>query len=87
MQHTLINYVYILFSETLSKYYVGSSYDVAQRLERHNRGHSNYTKKGIPWELVYVEEYSTREEGYARELSIKKKKSKKYIEWLISSGG
>ncbi|MDA3882627.1 MAG: GIY-YIG nuclease family protein [Bacteroidales bacterium] len=78
-------YVYILYSESLSKYYIGSSYDVSQRLDRHNRGHSTYTKKGIPWKLVYTEEYNTRKEGYQREMEIKKKKNTNYIKWLIES--
>mgnify|MGYP005749524153 FL=1 len=41
----------------------------------------------MPWEVKYKEEHSTRSEAVKREVEIKKKKSKKYIEQLISSAG
>ena len=78
-------YVYILYSEKLDKYYVGSSFDVIQRVNRHNRGHSNFTKTGIPWVLVYTEQCEDRTKAYAREMFIKNKKSKEYIKNLICS--
>ena len=78
-------FVYILYSATLDKYYIGSSYNVQQRLDRHNRGHSNFTKSGIPWIVVYTEEFPDRKSAYGREMFIKGKKSKTYIEELIRS--
>ena len=53
----------------------------------HNSEKGNYTSKGVPWELVYNEIFPTRSEAMYRENEIKKKKSRKYIEWLISSAG
>lgn len=47
-------------------------------------GISTFTSKANDWELVYKEKFSTREEAYKREKQIKAKKSRKYIEWLIS---
>jgi putative endonuclease len=78
-------YVYILYSEKLDKYYVGSTNDLLRRLNDHNRGKTNYSKQGVPWILKYSEEYSRRQEAYSREIEIKKKKSRKYIEYLISN--
>ncbi|MEJ5350393.1 MAG: GIY-YIG nuclease family protein [Melioribacteraceae bacterium] len=46
----------------------------------HNSGYNPSTKSGVPWELVYVEEYETKKEAFNREEEIKKKKSRKYIE-------
>ncbi len=80
-------YTYILYSEKLDRYYVGSTGDLEERLTYHNSGYAKYTKKGVPWKLAYKEEYSTRSEAVSREMAIKKKKSRKYIEWLISSVG
>jgi len=37
------------------------------------------------WELVYTEEYAERLDVVKREIEIKKKKSRKYIEYLIAS--
>ena len=80
-------YMYILYSKKLGKYYIGSSQDVQERLLRHNKGHTTFTKTGIPWELVYTEQFPTREAAFKRELQIKKKKSRAYIEFLITSVG
>ena len=83
----MVFYTYILYSEKLNRYYVGSTGNLEERLTYHNSGYAKYTQKGVPWILVYEEEYSTRTEAVRREMAIKKKKSRKYIEWLISSAG
>jgi putative endonuclease len=76
---------YILYSVKLDKYYVGSTTDIARRLQEHNRGKEKFTKTGIPWELVYKETFNELKEARKKELSIKKQKSRKYIESLIRS--
>lgn len=76
-------YFYILQSELDLSYYVGQCHNIEDRLERHNQGRNKYTKLKCPWQLVYFEEYETRSEAMSREQGIKKKKSKRYIEWLI----
>jgi putative endonuclease len=38
----------------------------------------------MPWSLVYHEEFATRSKAMKRELEIKRRRSKKYIEKLIS---
>jgi putative endonuclease len=80
-------FVYILYSNKLDRYYTGSTDDLEWRLERHNSGWGRFTKKGIPWKLVYNEEYTTKSAALKREREIKKKKSRKYIEELISHAG
>ena len=80
-------FTYILYSATLNRYYVGSTDNLEWRLERHNLGWGRYTKKGIPWKMVYYETYQTKTEALKREKEIKKKKSRKYIEGLIHAGG
>ena len=77
-------FTYILFSVRINSYYVGSSQDLADRLKRHNSGRSTYTKRGVPWILVYKKEYPTKSEAYQAELYIKSQKSRKYIEELIA---
>ena len=78
-------YIYIIQSEKSGKYYIGSSDDPERRLQEHNWSRTPSTKSGIPWKLVYTEEYETRSEAVTREYEIKKKKSRKYIEYLLSS--
>jgi putative endonuclease len=78
-------FCYILFSEKTNKYYVGSCSDITVRLLQHNSGRNSSTKSGIPWKVVYTEAFDSNAEARKREAEIKKKKSRKYIEWLISS--
>jgi len=77
-------YTYILYSENADRYYVGHCEDLTQRLERHNNKLVLSTKSYTPWRLVYHETYSTRQEANARELYIKRMKSRKFIEKLIT---
>ena len=68
-------FVYILYSEKLNKYYVGSCVNLERRSYEHNIGHSKFTSTGIPWKIVYSEEYSTLAEARKREAQIKNMKS------------
>ena len=76
---------YILYSLKLNKYYVGSTTDIERRLEEHNRGKEKFTKTGLPWRLVYKEEFGELRQARQREYYIKKMKSRKFIEDLIGS--
>lgn len=78
-------YLYILQSEKNGRFYIGSCEDIDARLARHNAGATTSTKSGRPWKVVYFEEFSTRSEAIKRENEVKVKKSRKYIEFLISS--
>ena len=80
-------FVYIIYSAFLDKYYVGYSADLSKRMTEHNSGISTFTSKSSDWELKYTERFLDRQSAQAREREIKKKKSRKYIEWLISSVG
>jgi putative endonuclease len=78
-------YIYILYSESFNRYYVGQCEDIAARLKRHNSRGVPSTKPYVPWEMVYTETFLTRTEAMAREKEIKGKKSRKYIDYLIAS--
>ena len=80
-------FVYILYSAKLDQYYIGHSSDLADRLFRHLNSGSKATKKAKDWILVYKEEFESKSLAYKRELEIKRKKSRNYIESLISSAG
>ena len=72
--------VYILYSETKSKYYVGQTNDLQNRLDRHNSAQGTSTKHGIPWKVVYSIQVSTRTEAMLLETKIKKRGIKRYLE-------
>ena len=78
-------YTYIIQSQTNGKYYTGSCKDIDIRIERHNAGATPSTKPGRPWKLVYSESYENNSDALKREREIKSKKSRKYIEFLISN--
>ena len=80
-------YVYILYSQALDQYYIGHTVNLEERIFRHINSGSKSTKKANDWQIKYTEEFETRQDAARRELEIKNKKSRKYIEWLISSVG
>jgi putative endonuclease len=82
-----MHHLYILFSQSLNKFYVGHTSDLSERIERHNRGGDKFTSKGQPWNLVYSEKFQTKEEAHKREREIKNWKSKIMIQKLIRSAG
>ena len=64
------NYTYIVkcSDETL---YTGWTNNLKKRLEAHNSGKgAKYTKNRRPVELVYFEEYDTKQEAMKREYAI-----------------
>ena len=78
-------HVYILYSETVQQYYIGHTDNLEDRFYRHTNSGSKATKKTKDWKLVHTELFETKAEAYRREMEIKNKKSRKYIEWLIRS--
>ncbi len=52
-------------------YYTGSTIDLERRLRQHQNGEgANYTRKRLPVELVYFEEYSRIDQAFYREKQI-----------------
>jgi putative endonuclease len=81
-------FVYIIYSPIINQFYIGSTNDLEARLRHHNSGSTPSTKKGAPgWIIRYTENLQTKSEALKREIQIKKKKSRKYIEFLINSAG
>ena len=77
-------FVYVLRSERTGRLYVGQTENVEDRVRRHNSGTQLSTKAHLPWQLVRVERFESRAEACRREREIKAKKSRAWIEWLIS---
>ena len=72
-------YVYVLYSESLQKYYVGSTNDVKNRIDQHNAGRSNFTSRGLPWILVVSLECNSRVDPVRLEMKIKKRGIGRYL--------
>ncbi len=73
-------YVYIIWSEKLNKFYVGSTQDLENRLSEHNNGEDNFTSKGVPWKLIWNIESENRAEAVRLENKIKKRGIKRFLE-------
>ena len=66
-----MNYTYILKCKDGSLY-TGWTNDLEQRVAAHNTGKgAKYTKARRPVELVYFEEFETKEQAMKREYAIK----------------
>jgi len=78
-------YLYILFSPTKNRYYVGHTGDLLEeRIRKHNSNHKGFTGGMGDWKLKYSECLSTKQEAAKREREIKNWKSRKLIEKLIT---
>ena len=78
-------HVYIIHSKSKDRYYVGYTHDISTRIGKHNMGSTPSTRSGIPWELVYQEEYAEKSMAIKREKEIKSQKSRQYFERLINA--
>ena len=75
-----MNYTYILKCKDGSLY-TGWRNDLEQRVAAHNTGKgAKYTKARRPVELVYFEEFETKEQAMKREYAIKQMARKDKLE-------
>ena len=80
-------YIYLIYSNSADKYYIGHSSDPWKRLEQHNNNEPDkFTGKYKPWDLKAVFQISERK-GDADKIEkfIKRQKSRKLILQLIET--
>jgi predicted GIY-YIG superfamily endonuclease len=65
---------------------VGSSDNPQERLKEHNLGRSTYTKRNMPYELVFAQEFDSVGKARLVEAKIKKWKRRDFIEKVIRDG-
>ena len=67
----MMNYVYIVECKDHT-FYTGWTNHLEKRVQAHNEGKgAKYTKARRPVQLVYFEEYETKQEAMKREYAIK----------------
>ncbi len=71
-------FVYIIYSVSFERYYVGISLNVENRLIEHNKGRTKSTKAFRPWKIIHVEEYESRELARNREVYLKSAAGRKW---------
>lgn len=80
--------VYILYSESFDKYYIGQTNDIIERLKRHNNGYVKSTSNYLPWKLIGFIEKQNRSEAMNLETKLKnlnRTRLKIFIEKYLSN--
>ncbi len=78
-------YVYLIQSQLDHSFYVGYTKDLENRLKQHNNGGSTYTKRKIPWTLVYTESFENKSDALKRELFLKKQRNINFYQSLVDN--
>ena len=80
-------YLYIIFSKSADKYYVGSTHELAQRLIKHNEHNyqNAFSKIATDWEYSLSFQCDTKIQAHFLERFIKRMKSKKFIEKICAN--
>ncbi len=77
--------VYILQSESTTKFYIGCTERGSARFVEHQRGQTVSTRGRGPWTLVHEEQFGTLAEARRRERQLKSWKSHRSIQELIET--
>ena len=72
--------VYVLYSETYDKIYIGRTTNLPERFKSHNKlGKKGWTIKFRPWRIVHTEEFATKAEAIQREKELKSAAGRQWI--------
>ena len=76
--------VYILYSKSINKFYVGSCLNLTERLEQHNTHvfEVGFTHRSTDWEVFFSKEIAGQELARKIEHHIKRMRSRAYYENL-----
>ena len=79
--------MYILFSKSKTKYYVGETHNITERLLRHNdHTYTNsFTKIANDWEVILSFECLNKSEALYIERFIKRMKSNVFVKKIIQN--
>jgi putative endonuclease len=72
--------VYILYSDSADKHYVGYTSNLEQRMLSHNHlGKKGFTTRYRPWRIIHLETFSNETEAIRREKWFKTGVGRDYI--------
>jgi len=76
--------VYVLYSKTHDRLYIGYTSHLYNRLMHHNqKGVKGWTIKYRPWVLIHLELFYTKSEALSRERSLKSGKGREFLRHQI----
>jgi putative endonuclease len=76
-------FVYVIRIKRSGRYYIGQTQNLVKRLEKHSRGKTKSMKNRGEFEVVYVEQCSSRAEAMKREKEIKRYKGGEAFKRLL----
>lgn len=76
-------YVYVIKSLNKNFVYTGITKDLKKRLQEHNFGKEKSTKHFIPYNLIFYEAYSNKNDAYRREQYFKTTKGKTTLRTML----
>ncbi|MCD6422375.1 GIY-YIG nuclease family protein [bacterium] len=79
-------WVYILYSQSRDRYYVGSTTDLKRRLREHERGKHRFSKTLGKFKLVFAQHFKSIRIARQKERKLKRWKRREYIEKIIEDG-
>jgi putative endonuclease len=72
-------YAYVIYSKSHNRFYKGHCSNLEKRLKQHNAGQTKSIRPFLPFELVYFEEFDSREEAVIREKYFKTAAGRKFL--------
>ena len=76
----MVFFVYILYSESHEKTYVGYTSNLINRMASHNiHATKGYTLNYRPWKVIHVEYFQSKTEALIREKALKSGNGREYI--------
>jgi len=76
-------FVYVLYSKSFDKIYIGFTSDLENRFKSHNElSKKGWTIRFRPWEIVYTEEFQDKQDAMKREKQLKSATGRDFI-WTI----
>ena len=77
-------FVYVLYSPSADKFYVGYTSNLESRILSHNLlGTKDWTKRHRPWNLVYTESYESKSKALEREKELKTGVGRQFIRKML----
>lgn len=78
--------VYVLYSQSYDKIYIGFTSNLEQRLLSHNElSKKGWTIKFRPWQLIHTEVFQLKSEALKREKELKTATGRNFIWSLINA--
>jgi len=80
-----MKYSYVLLSEKDGKFYIGSTGDLRERLQEHDKGRVRFTAYRRPLHLIYYEGCLSVDDACRRERYLKTGRGGRYLKQRLAS--